>query len=54
AQADPAPAQAPLPPPHAPQPRTMSNRIEWVDEETCDLRHDVLGLHGVVESFTTK
>ncbi|GJW30314.1 hypothetical protein Tco_0047189 [Tanacetum coccineum] len=54
AHADLAPAQAPPPPPPAPQPRTMSQRIERVEEEMCDLRHDVLGLRGVVESFTTE
>ncbi|GKC09038.1 hypothetical protein Tco_1000648 [Tanacetum coccineum] len=51
AQADPAHAHAPPP---DPQPRTMSQRIERVEEEMRDLRHDVLGLRGVVESFTTE
>ncbi|GJU29186.1 hypothetical protein Tco_1172775 [Tanacetum coccineum] len=50
----PAPAQAPLPPPSAPQPRTMSQRIERIKEEMHDLRHAVIGLRGVVESFTTE
>ncbi|GJZ90856.1 hypothetical protein Tco_0662783 [Tanacetum coccineum] len=48
-----APVQAPPPPPPAPQPWTMSQRIERVEEEMRDLRHDVVGLQGVVESFTT-
>ncbi|GJZ92567.1 hypothetical protein Tco_0664632 [Tanacetum coccineum] len=34
--------------------RTMSQRIERVEEEMHDLRRDVVGLRGVVESFTTK
>ncbi|GJS66346.1 hypothetical protein Tco_0680910, partial [Tanacetum coccineum] len=46
-----APAQAPPP---APQPRTMSQRIERIEEEVHDLRRDVVGLRGVVESFTTE
>ncbi|GKF29183.1 hypothetical protein Tco_0095525 [Tanacetum coccineum] len=50
----PTPAQAPSPPPPAPQPQTMSQRIERVEEEMHDLRHDVVGLRGVVESFTTE
>ncbi|GJR81021.1 hypothetical protein Tco_0151806 [Tanacetum coccineum] len=54
AQDIPAPAQAPLPPPPAPQPRTTSQRIEMIEEEMRDLRHDVVGLRGVVESFTTE
>ncbi|GJR74922.1 hypothetical protein Tco_0087287 [Tanacetum coccineum] len=49
-----APAQGPLPPPPASQPRTMSKRIERIKEEMRDLRHDVGGLRGVVESFTTE
>ncbi|GJV78087.1 hypothetical protein Tco_1509671 [Tanacetum coccineum] len=47
----PAPAHAPPP---APQPHTMSHRIERVEEEVHDLRRDVVGLQGVVESFTTE
>ncbi|GJS22738.1 hypothetical protein Tco_0451370 [Tanacetum coccineum] len=54
AQEIPAPAQAPPPPPPAPQPQTMSQRIERIEEEMRDLRHDVVGLRGVVESFTTE
>ncbi|GJZ25979.1 hypothetical protein Tco_0570232 [Tanacetum coccineum] len=50
----PAPAQAPPPPPPASQPRTMSQRIERIEEEMHDLRRDVVGLRGVVESFTTE
>ncbi|GKD15369.1 hypothetical protein Tco_1199776, partial [Tanacetum coccineum] len=51
AQEIPTPAQAPPPPPPAPQPLTMSQRIERIDEEIRDLRHDVVGLRGVVESL---
>ncbi|GJV52095.1 hypothetical protein Tco_1447836 [Tanacetum coccineum] len=50
----PAPAQAPPPPPPAPQPRTMSQRIERIEEEMRDLWHDVVGLRGIVERFTTE
>ncbi|GKC83543.1 hypothetical protein Tco_1139260 [Tanacetum coccineum] len=50
----PAPAQGPLPPLPAPPPRTMSRRIERIEKEMRDLRHDVRGLQGVVESFTIK
>ncbi|GKE08367.1 hypothetical protein Tco_1411918, partial [Tanacetum coccineum] len=32
----------------------MSQRIERIEEEMRDLRHDVVGLQGVVESFTTE
>ncbi|GJZ22859.1 hypothetical protein Tco_0559898 [Tanacetum coccineum] len=49
----PAPAPAQAPPP-APQHRTMSHRIERVEEEVHDLWRDVVGLRGVVESFTTE
>ncbi|GJX10479.1 hypothetical protein Tco_0200338 [Tanacetum coccineum] len=49
-----APAQVPPPPLPAPQPRTMSQRIERIEEEVHDLRRDVVGLRGVVESFTTE
>ncbi|GJV24553.1 hypothetical protein Tco_1377248 [Tanacetum coccineum] len=52
AQEIPALAQAPSRPPPAPQPRTMSQRIERIEEEVHDLRRDVVGLRGVVESFT--
>ncbi|GJX16353.1 hypothetical protein Tco_0217185, partial [Tanacetum coccineum] len=54
AQEIPAPAQAPQPPPPAPQPQTMSQRIERIKEEMRDLRHNVVGLRGVVESFTAE
>ncbi|GKD98257.1 hypothetical protein Tco_1382154 [Tanacetum coccineum] len=47
-------AQAPPPPPPALQPRTMSQRIERIEEEVHDLRHDVVGLRGDVTSFTTE
>ncbi|GJX11343.1 hypothetical protein Tco_0201202 [Tanacetum coccineum] len=46
-------AQVPPPPPPAPQPRTMSQRIKRIEEEVHDLRRDVVGLRGVVKSFTT-
>ncbi|GJR02519.1 hypothetical protein Tco_0525503 [Tanacetum coccineum] len=49
-----APAQAPPPPPPALQPQTMSQRIERVEEEVHDLQRDVVGLRGVVKSFTTE
>ncbi|GJU38500.1 hypothetical protein Tco_1191457 [Tanacetum coccineum] len=48
------PALVQAPPPPALQPRTMSQRIERVEEEVHDLRRDGVGLRGVVESFTTK
>ncbi|GJS43342.1 hypothetical protein Tco_0568385 [Tanacetum coccineum] len=48
----PALAQAPLRPPPTPQPWTMSQRIERIEEEVHDLQRDVVGLRGVVESFT--
>ncbi|GJR28481.1 hypothetical protein Tco_1104713 [Tanacetum coccineum] len=48
------PAQAPPPPLLVPQPRTMSQKIERIKEEVHDLRRDVVGLRGVVESFTTE
>ncbi|GKC68955.1 hypothetical protein Tco_1114838 [Tanacetum coccineum] len=51
AQEIPAPAQAPPPPLPAKLPNTMSQRIE---EEVHDLQRDVVGLRGVVESFTTE
>ncbi|GKD63833.1 hypothetical protein Tco_1305941 [Tanacetum coccineum] len=46
-----APTQAPPP---TPQPRTMSKRIERIEEEVHDLRCDVVGLQGDVASFTTE
>ncbi|GJW14214.1 hypothetical protein Tco_0018347, partial [Tanacetum coccineum] len=48
------PAQAHLPPSPVPQPQTRSQRIERIEEEMRDLRHDAVGLRGVVESFTTE
>ncbi|GKE19609.1 hypothetical protein Tco_1427186 [Tanacetum coccineum] len=54
AQEIPAPAQEPPPHPPAPQPYTMSQRIEMIKEEVHDLRRDVVGLRGVIESFTTE
>ncbi|GKC48141.1 hypothetical protein Tco_1065863 [Tanacetum coccineum] len=54
AQEIPALAQAPSRPPPAPQPRTMSQRIKRIEEEVHDLRRDVVGLRGVVKSFTTE
>ncbi|GJU94052.1 hypothetical protein Tco_1318808 [Tanacetum coccineum] len=50
----PAPSQAPPPPSPAPHPRTMSQRIERMEDEMHDLQRDVVGLRGVVESFTIK
>ncbi|GKG07142.1 hypothetical protein Tco_0330111 [Tanacetum coccineum] len=47
----PAPAHAPPP---APQHRTMSQRIDRVKKEVHDLWRDIIGLRGVVESFTTE
>ncbi|GJR10901.1 hypothetical protein Tco_0793553 [Tanacetum coccineum] len=44
--------EAPSPPSPTPQPRTMSQRIKRIEEEMRDLRHDVVGLREVVESFT--
>ncbi|GJU41004.1 hypothetical protein Tco_1193961 [Tanacetum coccineum] len=54
AQEIPAQAQAPPPPLPTPQPWTISKKIERIEEEMCDLRHDVVGLRGVIESFTTE
>ncbi|GKE67311.1 hypothetical protein Tco_1521472, partial [Tanacetum coccineum] len=48
----PTPAQGTPPPPPAPQPQTMTQRIERIEEEMRDLRHDVIGLRGVIKSFT--
>ncbi|GJR04444.1 hypothetical protein Tco_0527428 [Tanacetum coccineum] len=47
------PALAQAPPP-APQPRTMSQRIDRIKEEVHDLWRDVVGLRCIVESFTTE
>ncbi|GJY44643.1 hypothetical protein Tco_0432856 [Tanacetum coccineum] len=52
AQEIPAPAQVPPPPLPAPQPRTMSQMIKRIEEEVHDLQRDVVGLQGVIESFT--
>ncbi|GJZ54963.1 hypothetical protein Tco_0610156 [Tanacetum coccineum] len=46
--------EGPPPPPPAPQPRTMSQRIKRIEEDMRDLQNDVVGLLGVVESFTTE
>ncbi|GJT70044.1 hypothetical protein Tco_1029330 [Tanacetum coccineum] len=46
--------EAPPPPLPAPQHRTMSQRIKRVEEEVHNLRRDVVGLQGVVKSFTTE
>ncbi|GKF95266.1 hypothetical protein Tco_0288001, partial [Tanacetum coccineum] len=54
AQEIPTPAQALPPPSLAPQPQTMSQRIKRIEEEVHDLQHNVVGLRGVVESFTTE
>ncbi|GJV90115.1 hypothetical protein Tco_1534053 [Tanacetum coccineum] len=55
AQEIPVPTPAPTKaPPSAPQHRTMSQRIERVEEEVHELWRDVVGLRGVVESFTTE
>ncbi|GJU04349.1 hypothetical protein Tco_1114687 [Tanacetum coccineum] len=50
----PTPAHGTPPPPPAPQPRTMTQRIKRIEEEIRDLRHDVIGLQGVIESFNTE
>ncbi|GKD88373.1 hypothetical protein Tco_1363880, partial [Tanacetum coccineum] len=47
-----APAQAPPSPP-APQPHTLSQRIDRLEEKVHDLRRDVTGLRGDVTRFTT-
>ncbi|GJW71279.1 hypothetical protein Tco_0128196 [Tanacetum coccineum] len=54
AQEIPALAQAPPPPPPAPQPRTTSQWIKRIEEEVHDLWRDVVGLRGVIKSFTTE
>ncbi|GKD62892.1 hypothetical protein Tco_1305000 [Tanacetum coccineum] len=51
AQEVPAPAQAPPP---TPQPRTMSYRIDRIEEEIRELRQSVVGLRGVVKSSITE
>nr|GEX37783.1 hypothetical protein [Tanacetum cinerariifolium] len=53
AQAIPAPVQVPQPPPPTPQPRTMSQMIDRIKEEMCELQQSVVGLRGVVESSIT-
>nr|GEV10478.1 hypothetical protein [Tanacetum cinerariifolium] len=45
AQVVPTIVQAPQPPPPAPQHRTMSPRIERIEEEIRELRQSVVGLH---------
>ncbi|GKA23145.1 zinc finger MYM-type protein 1-like protein [Tanacetum coccineum] len=54
AQAVPAPVQAPQPPPPAPQHRTMSQRIERLEEEVREMWQSVVGLRGVIESSITE
>ncbi|GJW61471.1 hypothetical protein Tco_0110806 [Tanacetum coccineum] len=54
AQAIPTPVQAPQPPPPAPQHRTMSQRIERLEEEVREMRQSIVGLRGVVESSITE
>nr|GEY32910.1 hypothetical protein [Tanacetum cinerariifolium] len=54
AQAVPAPVQAPQPPPPALQHRNMSQRIDRLELEVCELRQSVVGLRGLVESFITE
>ncbi|GKE27059.1 hypothetical protein Tco_1442443 [Tanacetum coccineum] len=46
AQEIPAPTQVPLPPPPTPQARTMSQRIERVEEDMRELRHDLMDASG--------
>ncbi|GKE11757.1 hypothetical protein Tco_1415308 [Tanacetum coccineum] len=54
AQAVPAPVQAPQPPPPALQPRPISQMIDRLEEEVCEMRQSVVGLRGVVESSITE
>ncbi|GJU60390.1 hypothetical protein Tco_1238156 [Tanacetum coccineum] len=54
AQAVRAPIQAPQPPPPAPQHRTMTQRIERLEEEMRKLQQSVIGLRGVVKSSITE
>ncbi|GKA83508.1 hypothetical protein Tco_0805103 [Tanacetum coccineum] len=54
AQAVPSPVQAPQPLPPSPQHRTMSKRIDRLEEEMRELRQSVVGLRGVVESSITE
>nr|GEZ56160.1 hypothetical protein [Tanacetum cinerariifolium] len=46
--------KAPQPPPPALQHRNMSQRIDRLEEEVCELRQSVVGLRGLVESFITE
>nr|GEX41954.1 hypothetical protein [Tanacetum cinerariifolium] len=46
--------QVPQPPQPAPQPQTMSQRIDRLEEEVHELRQSVVGLRGVVKSFITE
>ncbi|GJV01840.1 hypothetical protein Tco_1335409 [Tanacetum coccineum] len=48
-----APVQAPQSPPPVPQPRTMWQRIDRLEEEVREMRQSVVGLRGVVESSIT-
>ncbi|GJY48159.1 hypothetical protein Tco_0438115 [Tanacetum coccineum] len=54
AQVVPAPVQAPQPPLPASLPRTMSQRIDRLEEEVRELRQSVMGLRGVIESSITE
>nr|GEV16344.1 reverse transcriptase domain-containing protein [Tanacetum cinerariifolium] len=54
AQAVPALVQPPQPPSPAPQHRTMTQRINRLEEEMRKLRQDVIHLRGVVESSITE
>ncbi|GJT40639.1 hypothetical protein Tco_0940504 [Tanacetum coccineum] len=54
AQAVPAPMQPPQLLPPALQHRTMSQRIDRLEEEVRELRQSVVGLRGVVESSITE
>nr|GEV88158.1 hypothetical protein [Tanacetum cinerariifolium] len=42
--------EAPQPPPPTPQPRTMSQRIDRLEEEVREMRQSIVALRGVVES----
>nr|GEY86993.1 hypothetical protein [Tanacetum cinerariifolium] len=49
-----APVQAPQPPPLAPQHRTMSQRIDRLEEEVREMRLSIVGLREVVKSSITE
>nr|GEY15809.1 hypothetical protein [Tanacetum cinerariifolium] len=51
AQAVPTPVQAPQPPPPAPQHRTMSPRVERIEEEIRELRQSVVGFVCTYQAF---